>query len=466
MKSNCNTSERAVRRLLTLILAATALVPSSALAQGIPEDVQRQLEAMQAEIARLSAEVAELKAEKASAPAVAATPAAAAAAAPPTPTSVPAPSRAEAAWKAAPEWSSGDGFSFKPRGRLQIDAGVIDAPVSIRGLGSATEFRRAYLGMEGSLPGNFGYRIEADFANSAVDLTDVYLTYKPSAALTLTIGNHKPFGGLDEMTSDLFTPMMERASFTSAFGFERRVGLSGTYTAGDLLVQAGAFSDDPESLNDDGNNNYSLDGRIAFSPAVGGGRLHIGGSAHYRDLSDEADVARYRARPFLHTTDVRLVDTGQFSATSERNFGAELAYIHGPFHATAEGHVLTALRPGLDNATFWGGYVELGMLVTGGDRTAFKGGAYDRIKPVSPVTEGGIGAIQLNARYDRIDLSDGAIIGGVQQTLGLSAVWIPTDYVRFLVNYGHLWIGDAAVPAELRPDYQVDAFGMRAQVDF
>ena len=57
-------------------------------------------------------------------------------------------------------------------------------------------------------------------------------------------------------------------------------------------------------------------------------------------------------------------------------------------------------------------------------------------------------------------------MAGHQQTLGLSAIWIPTDYVRFLVNYGHIWIGDAAVPAELRRDYQVDAFGMRAQVDF
>ena len=101
---------------------------------------------------------------------------------------------------------------------------------------------------------------------------------------------------------------------------------------------------------------------------------------------------------------------------------------------------MTALRPGLDNPTFWGGYVEVGMLVTGGDTTAYKGGAFDRIKPTNPVSEGGIGAIQLNARYDRIDLNDGAIVGGIQEALGLSAIWIPTDYVRFLVNYGHLWV--------------------------
>ena len=56
--------------------------------------------------------------------------------------------------------------------------------------------------------------------------------------------------------------------------------------------------------------------------------------------------------------------------------------------------------------------------------------------------------------------------GGTQQAALLSAIWIPTEYVRFLVNYGHLWIDDAAVLAGTDPDYQVDTFGMRAQIDF
>jgi len=115
---------------------------------------------------------------------------------------------------------------------------------------------------------------------------------------------------------------------------------------------------------------------------------------------------------------------------------------------------------------FWGGYAEVGLLLTPGDQTAYRNGAYDRIRPARPVSSGGIGAIQLNARYDRLDLTNGAISGGTQQMAGLSAIWIPTEYVRFLVNYGHLWIDDAAVLADGDPDYQVDTFGMRAQIDF
>lgn len=456
----------------TLLASAAMLTPSAALAQSVDAaEMQRQLAAMRAQIDRLTAQVAELQAREAhdsAQPAVVATPAATPAAAPAS--SAPAQGGGtQIAWKGAPELTAPGGWSFKPRGRLQIDTAMVDAPSTVAAgssFSTATEFRRAYLGFDGTLPGNFGYRIEADFANSSVELTDVYLTYKASKQLTLTLGQHKPFGGLEELTSDLFTSMMERAAFTSAFGFERRVGLSGTYAGKDVMVQLGAFADGAADLNSDRNNSFSVDGRVVFSPKLGGGTLHLGGSAHLREFNDLTSVARYRARPFVHTTDVRLVDTGLFSATGERNYGAELAYVAGPFHATVEGHRMTTVRPGLPDPTFWGGYAEVGMLVTPGDKAAYRGGAYDRVRPVNPITAGGIGAIQVNARYDRIDLTDAGVSGGLQEAAGLSVIWIPTDYVRFLVNYGHLWVSDAAIPAWTDPDYQVDTLGVRAQFDF
>ena len=385
---------------------------------------------------------------------------------------VPSPSLAQSVEPtpatSAPEASSGSEWSIKPRGRLQVYVADVDAPAAIPGdgFGTETEIRRAYLGVDGTLPGNFGYRIEADFAGESVQFTDVYLTYKPADGLTLTLGQHKPFSGLEEQTSDLFTSMLERAAFNSAFGFERRIGLSGAYSRGDLLVQAGAFTVHTADLDAD-DDSYGFDGRVVFSPQVGPGELHIGGSAHLRELrGDDAGTVRYRARPFAHTTDTRLVDTGSIAASGERSFGAELAYITGPFHATLEGHRITALRPGLSNPSFWGGYAEVGMLVTPGDKTGYRGGTYDRIRPANPVTEGGIGAIQLNARYDRLDLNDGPITGGMQQALGLSVVWVPVASLRFVANYGRLWISDAAIPAGTDRDYRVDTLGVRAQFDF
>ncbi len=442
--------------------------------------VQQELANMRAQMSRMAERIDQLESQlgTANAKADAATQAAAsattAAASATTAASAATVAAAKAppvrvAWKGAPELSADGGWSFKPRGRMQLDVGAVHAPAGIVGgnqhLGVSTEIRRLYFGVDGTMPGGFGYRVEADFGNSDVTLTDVYLTYKASKDVTLALGHQKAFWGLEEMTSDLFTSMMERGSFSSAFGFERRLGLSATYSSDKLLVQGGVFSDDLPSLAADSDKSWSVDGRVVVMPKLGDATLHLGLSAHLRDINGPASSVRYRARPFVHTTDVRLVDTGTFEATGERSFGAELAYIDGRFHATAEGHMLTVLRASQPNPTFRGAYAEVGYLLTH-DQTGYRGGVYDRIKPSSPVGKGGIGAVQINTRYDWLDLTDAGRTGGVQETAGVSLIWVPVDYVRFIANYGHIWLHGAAVTAATDPNYSADAFGMRAQFDF
>lgn len=402
--------------------------------------------------ARASAAIAQAEAAKAAIPAV-------------TTTAKPA---TEVTWDGAPRLATKDGFSFKPRGRMQLDMAGVDAPAGIAGqssLGIATEFRRVYLGADGTIPGGFGYRVEAELANGNVDLTDVYLSWKANPKLTITVGQHKPFQSMDDMTSDLFTSNLERASFNTAFGFERRIGLSATYTGKNLLVQGGVFTDNAADLSVDSNNSYSVDGRIVFMPKLGKGQLHLGGSVHLRDFNDGQTSTRYRARPFVHTTDLRLVNTGNIAATGENGYGLEAAYINGRFHATAESSWMTARRPGLADPTFNGGYAEVGYLLTD-DTTVYKAGAYDRIRPKQALGKGGIGAIQLNLRYDWLDLNDGGIVGGRQQIGSLGLVWMPTDYVRLLASYGHIWLNDAALPAAGDRSYTADSLGLRAQFDF
>lgn len=434
--------------------------------QSQMEGMQQQINSLQLQLGQANARVtaAETRAVNAETQASAATAALAKAPAA-TATAKPA---TDITWDGAPKLASKDGWSFKPRGRLQLDAGGVNAPAGIasaQSLGWGAEFRRAYIGFDGTMPGGFGYRVEADLANSSVELTDVYLTYKANPKLTFTVGQHKPFSSMEDMTSDLFTSFMERAAFNSGFGFERRVGVSAAYVDKAFMVQAGVFLDNAADLNNDRNNSYSLDGRLVFMPRLGDGQLHLGGSFHYRDFNDAQTSTRYRARPFLHTTDVRLVDTGAIASTGERSIGAEFAYINGRFHATAESHWMKALRPALTDPTFNGGYAEVGYLLTD-DTTAYKAGAYDRLRPKNPLNKGGIGAIQINARYDWLNLNSGAILGGKQEIAGISAVWMPTDYVRFIANYGHIWLNNAAVPAGAVRNYSADSIGMRAQFDF
>lgn len=374
----------------------------------------------------------------------------------------------EISWKGAPEIKNADGWSFKPRGRIQLDVAGVDAPGGVMGThgGVATEFRRVYLGIEGKIPGGVSYRVEADVANSAVELTDVYFTYGPGP-LSVTAGQIKPFTSLDDMTSDLFTSFTERAAFVQAFGFERRVGLSAQYKGKQFLAQAGIFGDNANDLLNDANNSIGGDVRAVWMPKLGGTQLHLGGSAHMRDFNDQSPNTRYRTRPFAHTTDVRLVDTGNIGATGERGYGLEAAMNSGPFHAAAEGFWQTAKRPGFADPTFFGGYAEVGMVLTPGDSRSYKDGAFDRLKPSKPVTDGGIGAIEVNARYDYLDLNDAGIVGGQQRTALIGLAWAPIDYIRITANYGRLRITDAAIAtAGGDRDYSADVFGLRTQIDF
>jgi phosphate-selective porin OprO/OprP len=427
--------------------------------------VAQELAQMRAQMAMMASRIETLETQLAEAKAKPAFPAIE-----PAPSEAKKPAETSIAWKGAPELTGPGGWTFKPRGRLQLDAGTVSSPPGIgdASTGFGNEVRRAYLGFDGTIPGGFGYRAEIDVANGTAEITDFYLSYQASKALGITIGQIKPFFGLEEQTSDLFTSFTERAALNSAFGFERRVGISGALTQGDLLLQGGVFTDNASDLSNDENNTYSLIGRAVIAPKLGAGRLHLGATAQWRDLGDATTSVRYRVRPFIHTPDIRFVDTGNFSAVAETGYGLEAAYIRGPFHAAAEGHWQHVNRPGaLADPTFFGGYAEVGMFLTKGDTRGYKGGIFDRIRPKNPADKGGIGAVQVNLRYDHLDLIDAGIVGGQQEVYALGLVWTPTDFTRFMLNYGHAIYDRAALPASGGDrSYAVDAIGARAQFDF
>jgi len=375
-----------------------------------------------------------------------------------------------------PAASSGDSWSIKPRGRLQLDLGAADASNAVTAAVDAInqgdfdldgEVRRAYLGVDGKIPGGLGFRVEADFAGDDVTWTDVYLTYDVSDQLRLTLGHQKPFWGLEEMTSDLHTSFTERAAINTAFGYERRVGISAAYNSGAVLVQGGVFRDDMDMMWDGTPNGYSVDGRVVVMPELGSGQLHLGGSVHFREL-DDGSSARYRARPFIHTVDTRFVDTGSITEVErETGYGLELAYVSGPFHAAAETHWQQLSRAsGLAEPTFFGGYVETGYFLTAGDSRGYKGGTFDRIRPTNPLGGGGIGAIQINLRYEYLDLIDAGFIGGKQNVYTAGLVWVPTANTKLMLNYGRVEYDQAVIAAAGERSFGLDTVAMRVQFDF
>src|SRR5687767_3251911 len=439
-------------------------------------------------------------------------------------------------WKGAPLYEDKEaGWSFKPRGRIQWDAGYVSNPddnILTRNLGFNTRARRIRLGAEGTIPGGFGYKFEMDFANATTGFGDVILTYAPkNKPYNFIVGNHETWNGLEQISSSRFISFLERAAFNDAFINTRRIGLSAGLVnkAGDMRLNAGLFTAHSIDAGFD-NDGWIAAARGVYSPLMGSNQLHFGANLQHRHFQTNAgstvsnsvgapstnQLARYRARPFSQTTDVRFVDTGNFAAKSDNIFGLEAAGIFKSLHVVAEGQYLksNAYGPGdtfdgddaLDffptatvlvpdgNPSFWGGYLEAGYFLTGETR-GYKNGTWDRTKVLKPFSKDGWGALQLNARLDYLDLASGKLRngfnnnfatgvstasvglgrGGTQLGFLAGLIWIPEDYFRVLLNYAHAEIEGGPQAAVAEPDsskpinkrkYGVDTILTRVQVDF
>jgi phosphate-selective porin OprO/OprP len=480
--------------------AAQAAAPASA------EDVA----ALRAEVEALRRELAALREERSRGGPAPATPA------PAPPPSATAQANAAPAWKGAPEYRDpASGFSFKPKGFAQFDAGFVGTPGPVRpgtvaglnynSLGWNSRARRIVLGAEGTLPGGFGYNVELNLAQGSVDYEDVVLTYqRPGSPLQLRLGNMFPLSSLETMTSSRLTSFLERAAFTDAFSYNRRLGgvvslidpSSDRYT-----LSAGLFGQEINnaSFNRTG---WQASVRGTFAPAAGGARLHFGANFQHRVTQRDAQNVQYRSRPFTQLTDQRFVDTGLIAADGDDVAGLEFGAVLKSLHVAAEAQQLwvRGLRPGRSfganngaagglfyrgNPDFRSAYAEVGYFLTGETR-GYKGGRWDRTKVLDPFDRGGWGALQVNARVDWLDLEDrvagaGAasasdrVNGGTQLGYQLSLIWNPIDYIRLQAQYAHARYegGPRAATVAVGPGaaagargFAADSVAVRAQVEF
>ena len=281
-------------------------------AAGTVDDLQAKIELLQAQVEALQDALEGVKAQQ-----VKATP----------------------SWKGAPEFADKEaGFTFKPKGFMQWDAGFVGYPegderrgtvggIAFGNLGFNTRARRLVFGAEGTLPGSFGYKFELNFAQGGVDYEDIILTYDfKNSPLQIAVGNFYPYSSLETMTSSRLGTMLERASFTDAFNFNRRLGIGlqlSDKKTDSYLVQAGIFSvpvNDSTSFTRTG---WQASLRAIYSPLVGTTRLHLGANFQHRENNREDRSARYRTRPLTQVTDQRFIDTNNLAAKGDDVAGIE-----------------------------------------------------------------------------------------------------------------------------------------------
>lgn len=410
-----------------------------------------------------------------------------------------------------PTIASADGkFSATFHGVMQLDTAKylqddhLPAAVTARDLNGGANFRRARIGLDGKIFGNFDYNILFDFggggAEDAGRVQELWVQYSGLKPWRFRVGAFAPPLGLEDAASTNGALFPERAAAADIArglaGGDTRVG-GGVIGNGDhWFVSAIATGPLVQSLNSgatafnapifDEQQSFAL--RAAATPWFGYDWLvHVGANASVvaqpTDLGASA-ATRYalqlRERPELRVDGTRLVDTGQIDSKGAQALGLELAFQKQAL--TVEGEYfdirLDRRNPavGATDPKFSGWYVEGGWMLTGERRKYNLTTAAFDAPPVDKVfnpQKGAWGAWELTARYSTVDLNyaersliaANRVRGGEQDIWTVGVNWYPNPAVKFMLDYYAVSIDRLnAAGAQIGQDYQ--SINLRSQLAF
>jgi phosphate-selective porin OprO/OprP len=394
--------------------------------------------------------------------------------------------------------SSQKDFRMNIGGRINQDWGWFDqsqasreAPAggSAPALGTlqdGTNFRRGRVSGFGTIWETFEWAAEWEFAGSTdVVWDDLWFGVTGMPVIgSARMGHIKVPMGFESNMSSRYLTFLERGLIFEAFFEEYDPGILVFNNLFDqrMVWEAAFHRIDPEGEGIDyGTGDYAGTARVTALPVwqhQGRCWAHLGASAQYRsgefDSVSGERLQRYRTRPTFRNRQAsypRFVDANIV--------GLEAAATYGPLSIQAEyahTYVNDARQPVggafQGDLHFQGYYVFVSYFLTGEHRPYDKRlGRVDRVIPLENFfwvrdEEGGrhlaLGAWEICARYDYIDLSDNGVRGGTLHdwTFGLNWYWNPN--MRIMFNY---IIADRNVDEPGNGD-AVRIFGLRFHYDF
>ncbi|WP_036275884.1 OprO/OprP family phosphate-selective porin [Methylomonas sp. 11b] len=416
------------------------------------------------------------------------------------------------------KFESKDGnFEMAINGRMQVDAqmNVSDgSPISnstatpndTQQLADGANIRRARLGVEGSYYHDWEYKFEYDFSRGgnsgvAAGITDAYINWRGYDPLGVKVGSFKEPFSLEEATSNRWLTFIERNMAVNAFSDNPNAYKTGfALTWSDpRWTAAGAIMTEPvgggwaytSSRGSNGNNNrnggsgdmgWELTGRVTALPWFEDKTkfLHVGASGSQRYLNDAGNNNAMRYQAAITNVDrTAIIDTGTGifdNVSTITRMGGESALVYGPFSAQAE-YIQADLSGRVNNNESLNGYYGYVSYFLTGESRAYKTktGAWDRLKPKRHFDmKGGLGAWEVAAGYDYLDLNDKNVRGGRAAVAKFGLNWYPNSHIKMMANYIHaLEIQRPGTSSLTAPTNgagydgsKLDAFELRGQVDF
>ena len=320
---------------------------------------------------------------------------------------------------------------------------------------TGTEFRRARLGIAGTVYESVEFKSQFDFAGGDAAFKDVYLGLTKLPVLQhVRVGQFKEPFSLEELTSSNHTTFLERG-LPNVFAPSRKTGVGVLQNYADDRVSwaIGAFRN-TDDFGDGfgGDSEYNVTTRLTGLPwfeAESGNVLHLGLSYSHQFRND--DSLRYRQRPEAHLSPVQFVDTSltrlaaggvsetlNISSDGVDLLNPELALVVGPFSFQTEYmHSFIDASSGSD-PDFYGLYAYVSYFITDEHRNYRPvEAAFDRIRPKQSFLdgEGGVGAWEVALRYSRLDLEDAGVRGGKLDDVTVAVNWYLNPNVRVMFNY-------------------------------
>ena len=393
----------------------------------------------------------------------------------------------------AASWNNGLELATKNKdfrvhigGRTQFDGSLFSVsdqvnsdPTLRHTIRDGVDFRRARLRIDGTMWEQVEFAAEYDFVNSiaaspalpgvenataVTAITDLWWTYTKLPVLgNVRVGNQKEPIGFEHLTSSRYLNFMERSFNQDAFyggfynGFSPGVQAFNTYADERASWAVGVFKPGNNvfaASNEPGL--YSITGRLTWLPWYvddGRGLLHVGASARQAGLENGYTRHRTRGpeRSGLSTNWPVYADTGVIEGDSQQFYNLEVAGVLGPWSFVSEylfNFIHNAARPDLPTkgtVLYGGGYVEVLYFLTGEHREYRKlGGFFERVTPHENffcVDDGeggevlGLGAWQVGARYNYLNLNDKGLNGGILNDYTLGLNWFLNPNMKVQFNY-------------------------------
>ncbi len=364
--------------------------------------------------------------------------------------------------KPGPKISKGD-LSWQPFGRLHLDTAAfnddrVDHP-------DGAEFRRARIGMKGTVAKDLGYKAELEFANEGVGIRDVYINYTGFDNIEVRAGSFKPAMGLEELGSSNALPLIERSAITTTFAANHIIGLGAIGHGENWSLAGGIFNDDAgvQSTDDE---SLNLTARATWAPInTDNAALHLGVASSFRKPDQASNTFDFDSNAENSLQSADSVSAVITTADSANIYGLESAASWGPLTIQGEYYDISVDNNAGADLNFDGAYAQAMWVVTGERRPySAKKGFFGRIVPDKPLdpSRGDWGAVEFAARYSTIDLTDGGISGGVMDNYTLGANWYLSKHVRLMANY-IMVDTDSTAPT---PNDDPNILLFRTQVDF